>query len=335
LWQRQKVQEMLRSLILSALVVSAAQAAVWPEALGQYIRQSVTPIQVQEREVWQEYGLEAAEQAEYAAPSLGSFTGSAWRLKDSTAGLAVFQWLSTAAGRTVDYATFPASETGNSTLLTVGNYVIRFDGGRPEEDVFYEFYANLPRLERAPLPVLPSYLPADGLIPDSKRYILGPAALARFVSGVPPAIAAFSLGAEAQFARYRMPSGEVRLAIFHYPTPQIARLKVEEFRGIAGAVAKRTGSFVAVALPPVDPDDAERLLAQINYQATITWNEKPPGEKEGLADLLIAIFKLIGLMIAFTVVAGFGFAALRMAKRRLLGEPESEEAMLTLHLDDR
>jgi hypothetical protein len=132
-----------------------------------------------------------------------------------------------------------------------------------------------------------------------------------------------------------MPSGEVRLAIFNYPTPQMARVKVEEFRTITGAVAKRTGSLVAVALPPVDPNDAERLLAQINYHATITWNEKLPGQKEGLADLLIAIFKLIGLMIAFTIVAGFGFAALRMAKRRLLGEPDSEEAMLTLHLDDR
>jgi hypothetical protein len=326
---------MLRRLILVALSVSVGQAAIWPEALGEYIRQSIAPIGIQDRDIWQEYGLEAAERADYAAASGGSFSGWAWRLGDSTAGLAVFQWLSTATGKTVDYATFSAWETGNSTLLAVGNYVIRFDGGRPEEDVFYEFYANLPRLERAPLPVLPSYLPPGGLIPDSKRYILGPASLDKFVAGIPPAMAAFSLGAEAQFARYRMPSGEVRLAIFNYPTPQMARVKVEEFRTITGAVAKRTGSLVAVALPPVDPNDAERLLAQINYHATITWNEKLPGQKEGLADLLIAIFKLIGLMIAFTIVAGFGFAALRMAKRRLLGEPDSEEAMLTLHLDDR
>ena len=37
-------------------------------------------------------------------------------------------------------------------------------------------------------------LPADGLIPNSERYILGPVSLDRFEPRIPPSVAAFHLG---------------------------------------------------------------------------------------------------------------------------------------------
>jgi hypothetical protein len=328
---------MLRSLIAALLLLLpfSVRAAIWPEALGDFVRQSVAPVGLSDREVWREYGLDAAEQAVYTTSSGTSFTGTALRLSDSTAGLAVLQWLTPAVAQPIEYATFEAFQSGNSTLFTLGNYVLRFDGGRPEEDVFYEFYANLPKLERGPLPVLPRYLPAENLIAGSRRYILGPSSLEKFVDGVPPATAAFSLGAEAQTGRYRLSSGEVLLAIFSYPTPQMARERSELFREIDGVVVKRTGPLVAITLPPADPNDAERLLALVNYHATVTWNEKVTQRQESVSEMLIAIFKLIGLMIAFTLLAGFGFAGFRILRRRVLGESANEEAMLTLHLDDR
>ena len=61
------------------------------------------------------------------------------------------------------------------------------------------------------------------LIANSPRYILGPVSLERYFPGVPPSIAAFSIGAEAQLGRYSTPKGEMAVAIFNYPNPSIAR----------------------------------------------------------------------------------------------------------------
>ncbi len=57
------------------------------------------------------------------------------------------------------------------------------------------------------------------------------------------------------------------MAIFNYPTPQIAMQQVPDFEKLPGAMAKRSGPLVAVVLSPADPDFAERLLAQVRYQA--------------------------------------------------------------------
>ena len=85
------------------------------------------------------------------------------------------------------------------------------------------------------------------------------------------------MGAEAEIARFRSKGGELDLVIFSYPTPQIARRqRVAEFEKLAGVMAKRAGPLVAVVPFRDSPDQAERLLARVNYQATITWDEYVP-----------------------------------------------------------
>ena len=44
------------------------------------------------------------------------------------------------------------------------------------------------------------------------------------------------------------------MAIFNYPTPQIAMQQVPDFEKLPGAMAKRSGPMVAVVLSPADPD---------------------------------------------------------------------------------
>jgi hypothetical protein len=126
----------------------------------------------------------------------------------------------------------------------------------------------------------------------------------------------------------------MKLAIFSYPTPQIARERLVDFQRISGAMAKRAGPLVAVVLSPANPDDAERLLAQVRYEPNITWSERVPTRRDNIGNLIINAFELIGILLAFCVVAGISYGGVRSLLRRTgpSGEPE---AMITLHLMDR
>jgi len=152
-----------------------------------------------------------------------------------------------------------------------GNYLLIFKGRQPQVVEIDALYQTLPKLDSSPLPTLIGYLPEDHLVANSERYVTGPVGLERFDPGVPPSSAAFHLGAEAQLGSFRAPGGEMTLAVFSYPTPQIARDRLVDFQRISGAMVKRTGPLLAVILAPRDRNGAERLLAKVRYEPTITW----------------------------------------------------------------
>jgi hypothetical protein len=320
---------MLRRLIAVALLCGAmAGAGIWPEQWGVHKRSKLELIKPADGQVWQEYGLEAGEQAVYP-----EFRATGYRLGDSTGALAIFQWLKPTGGAASDLEE-NALRQGTRIFLRRGNYILDIDGRIPTREDLDLLYVQLPRLDHSALPALPGYLPKDGLIAGSERYIVGPASLEKFYPGVAPSLAAFSLGAEAQVGRFRSPAGELALAIFSYPTPQIARDKAAEFQKTT--TAKRSGPLVAVITSPPNADEAEKLLAKVNYKAAVIWNEGTPKPEMNPSDLLIGIFVLVGVLIVFALLGGAGFAGIRLLIRRMLGKQESEdEAMLTLHLKDK
>ena len=163
---------------------------------------------------------------------------------------------------------------------------------------------------------------------------MGPVGLEKFDPGIPPSTAAFHVGAEGQLGTFLTPKGEMKLAIFSYPTPQIARERLVDFQRISGAVAKRTGPLVAVILAPASPDDAERLLAQVRYEPSITWSERIPTRRDNIGDLVINAFELIGILLAFCVFAGLSYGGIRTFRRRS-GPAGGAEAVISLHLMDR
>ena len=55
----------------------------------------------------------------------------------------------------------------------------------------------------APPPLLPGYLPSQNLVSGSERYVVGPVGLQKFEPRIPPSVAAFHLGAEAQIGSFR------------------------------------------------------------------------------------------------------------------------------------
>jgi hypothetical protein len=301
---------MSRSLILAILFVSSACAAIWPEHLGSYDRRSVQESQVAP----DENGREAAEQADY-----GKFQVSATRYKDSTGAYA--GWLET---------------DGNP--LQVGNYVITCTGNCPKN--LAQLAETLPRVSHAPLPALGSYLPTKNLVPHSQRYILGPAGLRQAAPQIPDSAVAFQFGTEGAIAHYRVlrnePKTEATVAIFSYPTPQIARQQATAFQAISGLTVKRTGPLVAIVMGATDPAVADRLLSQINYEASVTVNEPMPLvlRPETAAQMLLSIITLAGIVLAFCLASGLIFGGLRLLARKF-GYADAGTSMTTLHLSDK
>jgi hypothetical protein len=357
-----KIQEMLRRSKVSRrqrpgargqalglfLVAGLAHGAIFPDQIGDFKKGPPKTVSVQDVALYDEYGLQATEQAEYSSADK-HFSATAWRMHDSTGAMALFE-ARRPSGATPSNVTKLAVQGSDGILFAYGNYLFQFTGVKPfvyGKYVFQftdimpaaadmdQFYARLPGLEQSPLPALMSYLPADSLIPNSERYIVGPVSLQRFEPEIAPSVAAFHLGAEAQLAKYQTPKGAMTLAIFNYPTPGMARAQYEEFQKIPRAVAKRAGDLVAVIVAPPDPDAAERVLAQVRYETNITWNQSiPQNPVPGVAKLILDIFMFTGILLLGALVAGIGFGGIRILTRKF-GRGEDPNAMITLHLSNK
>lgn len=321
------------SLLLLLLAASQAGAAILPDKLGDFTRGETKPLAAQDAALYQEYGFVAAEQAGYKLAEK-RFTASAWRLRDSTGALALFEALRPAEAAPAKPAALYA-RIPDGAVTAYGNYVFEFTGAVPEQKDLDLLYSQLPQLDQAPLPALAGYLPPDGLIANSERYILGPASLARFEPRIAPSLAAFHLGTEAQLGRYRTPKGDLTLVIFSYPTPNIARERQEEFLKHPGDIAKRSGPLVAVAVDPGDRDAAERVLAGVRYAGNLTPNEPVPVNlAQSIAKLFLNIFVLSGVLIALSIIVGIGFGGFRIIRRRF-GKPGHDDPFQLLRIGDK
>jgi hypothetical protein len=323
----------MKVLLLCALLVPGlASAAILPDAIGAYHRTATTKPVLADRAVWDEFGLKISESATYEnGPA--KFTAAAWQLQDTTGGLAAFDWQRPAGAQPSKVGSL-AVETAADLLLVHGNYLLAFRGYKPTTPELDAVVAALLNVDSTSLPVLPGYLPSQGLEPNSERYILGPASLQKFDSAIPPSVAAFHLGTEAQVGVFHSPKGDMTVGIFNYPTPQLAMQQLEVFRKIPGAMVKRSGPLVVAIVSPPDPDDAERLLANIRYQAEITRDEYVPTRRDNIGNLVTNVFILTGFLLAFATVAGLAVGGLRVLMR-VLRKGEEPEAMISLHLERR
>lgn len=307
-----------------------ASAAILPDTIGAYHRTATSQPAIADRQIWDEYGLKASETATYENGS-EKFTATAYRFQDPTGALAAFYWqrpADAAASRVAKNA----AETKSGLIVANGNYVVTFDGYKPPKPDLDAALGALPNVDNSALPVLTSYLPADGLVGNSERYVTGPDALQRFAPAIPPSVAGFHFGAEAVIGKYHEAKGDLPLAIFNYPTPQIAMQQAGAFEKLPGAVVKRSGPMIAVVFSPPDPDFAEHLLSEIRYQAEITRDEYVPTQRDNPGDLLYNAFLLIGILLALALLSGIFFGAIRGFRRRFSRGGEAD-AMITLHIE--
>jgi hypothetical protein len=307
-----------------------AAAAILPDQIGPYHRTATTQPALEDRALWGEYGIKAWEAGTYENDK-DRLTAAVWQLADSTGALGAFDWQRASAQGTASKAAPLAAETKDGLLVVHGNYLLRFDGYNPSKEELEAICGTLKNVDNTALPVLTGYLPAENLAPGSERYVIGPVGLERFAQWIPPSVAAFHFGAEAQIGVFHSPKGDVELAIFNYPTAQIAMQKVGDFAKLRGAMAKRSGPLVAVVVSPADADFAERLLGQVRYQAEVTRDEYVPTRRDNPGVLILNIFILIGILGLFAIVSGLAFGGMRVLRRKTR-KGEDPDAMITLHL---
>lgn len=207
------------------------------------------------------------------------------------------------------------------------------------------------------LPGLPAYLPRPGYVKNTAKYVVGPVGLQKISAPLPVQLVDFSSGAEVVLGAYSTAGGNATLMLISYPTPQIA---AEHLRRIDTArqqntqlqpgsptladvgpfYDKRTGPILVVATGPLSQSEGKSLLALVNYDADVTWNENTYFTKrDNLANLLVNIIILCGILIAFALVAGVAFGGIRIFIKRIFpgkifDRPEQME-FISLHLSEK
>jgi hypothetical protein len=187
------------------------------------------------------------------------------------------------------------------------------------------------------LPVLPQYLPKSGYVKNTAKYVVGPVGLDKISAPLSAQLVDFNASAEVALGAYQTSGGVATLMLIAYPTPQLAAEHLRRIDAanqpntqpqpgspiaIAGPMfAKRTGPIVAIATGAVSQGEARALMSAVNYEADVTWNENTyQGKKNNLANLLLNVFLLCGILIVFAAVAGLAFGGIRIFFNRILPE---------------
>jgi hypothetical protein len=321
----------MRSFILTLLLAGSASSALLPDTIGAWQRGQLTPAAVPDQKVWAEYTLQEAETAPYS-DGTRKYSIVAYRFADATGAMAAFDQIRPSEARPVKLMGLTA-ETDAEEFVAAGNYLFVFKGYKVKPEELSHILATVPNYEHSPLPNLPDYLP-QGAHANSERYIVGPISLARFAPSIPPSTVGFHYSAEGELASYGARGKETTLIIFSYPTMEIARDRYSHFQQVPGTMVKRTGPLVAVALNPPSADDAERLLALVKYQATVTIPERMPSPKETPFNLFWNIMILCLVLAAFMVLSGLLVGGIRVLFHRG-GASGDGETMISLHLSGR
>jgi hypothetical protein len=321
-----------RTLVLITLLSTAAFAAqpVLPSSFAGWQKMGGKPItdpaaiDAANPNVLKEYGFNGGEVAQYARDAR-KLTIRAARFNDASGAFGAFTFYRNPQ-MDQEKAGDGAASTGNRVLFFKGNTLIDANFERTSAMSLSEMRSLAEALPAAPkdastLPNLPGYLPQQNLVKGSPRYIMGPAAMATTDS---PSLADFSKGAEVEVANYTTSLGTASLFVISYPTNQIAadELKASQAAAPDGTI-RRTGPMLVVARGPISQGEARALTESVNYDASVTWNERTKFDKfDNIGVLVISIAMLVVVLVGIALVGGFMVGGMRVWMRR--GKPEAE-----------
>ncbi len=187
-------------------------------------------------------------------------------------------------------------------------------------------------------PLLPTYLPAEGLVPGSVRYALGPEGYAAMGGSLPSHVLGFDKAAESVTAEYAERSGGGTMTLLLYPTPTIAgdrgRALEEHFNSVTpdqrGTVKlRREGPLLVLVTGKLSAKDADSLADRVHAHGEVTWNKQMPPEfhteVRKTASLLVSIATLSGVLMLAAVLLGLFLGGGRAAIRVLMGKPAATE----------
>jgi len=192
-----------------------------------------------------------------------------------------------------------------------------------------------PKNEIGKLPTLTANLPSQSLQRNTSRYIIGPEALGRLGAPIPAQFIDFSKSPEVAIAKYRTSQGEATVTLVSYPTPQIARERIDAMQAatLSGGpfYFRRSGPYVVAVNGNIPGDEAQSLLASVNYDADVTLLQPTkPKPQEDRAGFVFALVMLCVIMVLAALVFGFVFGGIRILANRLFpnrffSRPESVE----------
>jgi Family of unknown function (DUF6599) len=178
-----------------------------------------------------------------------------------------------------------------------------------------------PRGNASALPSLPANLPRQSLLANTDRYIAGPIALERLGVPIPADLIDFSTGPDVEFARYRTSTGQAGMTVVEYPTPQIAaqRLRAWQAAALPGGpfFFRRSGPLVTAVNGSIPQSEAESLLASVNYDADVTWNQARPAPREDRYSFILALVLLVVFFLGAALLFGFAFGGFRLVAKKL------------------
>lgn len=282
-----------------------------------------------DRALWSEYGLTGSHVLQSGAERV-----TAYRMKDPTGAIAAWEWLRTGNGHPCGLGSFCTEEPGR-TVIAAQNYLLSFEGPKPTSAQFTSLFRALPGKFNTAPPSILSFLPRKGLVPESARYILGPASYRAFAPKLAHIDPGFNESVEAQAAEYRIGHSRrpVKLVLFYYPAPSMASQHLRSFQEVPGVYVKRSSLLLGV-VSGATPDEARTLLSRIQYKAQIIMDAATiPGPNQGksLVTLIVNLIILSGLLVLLCIAAGLVYAGLRIYRRRY-GDLDAREAMTTLGL---
>ncbi len=314
--------------------------------------------------VLKEYGFTGFESATYTRDDGRKLTLKAARFEDASGAYGAYTYYKTPP-MLIEKIGDGAASLNQRVLFYRGNILVdavfqRLSAMSAAELREMAEGLPLPSGNTRNLPGLPAYLPTQSYVKNSAKYVVGPAALQNLDTPIPAELVDFNAGAEVVVGNYNSSGGEATLTLIAYPTPQIA---AEHLRRIEAAHSqssqtggappanvnpnfqgpvfdKRTGPIVVVVSGPISQAEAKALLASVNYDANVTWNENTYFTKrDNIANLLVNVIILCFIIIGFALVAGVAFGGIRILAKRLFPDRVFDQAQnrefISLHLSEK
>ncbi len=274
--------------------------------------------------VLEEFGFLAAERRAYQQADGKQVVVEALRMRDATAAFGAFTWYQRAGwdqdvSTSVDGRSFIAAVGSEEAVLQRNGFCVRVIGSKATHQELAQLAIALPSLENDPMPSIGDFLPREGMVRSSAKYAFGPVVLGKVAPAVPPANIGFTMGAEVISAEYRLngrPPMTLLLAL--YPTPQIAQKYAKQLSdGNLPLNFKRTGTMISIVTGAPRKADADQLLNRVHYTMGVMLNQGVPKVTEAtFMQMLMSIFALCGILLAFAATSGLLYGLLRVLARR-------------------
>ena len=293
--------------------------------------------------VLREYGINAAERRDFAQGPQNA-TVTLYNMVDPSAAFGAFTLLKSPEMAPLAQAGSAPYTAGarDKAILVIGNLLLEVSSpqDRPvDADLAQLAIAVTPRADTRPFPRIVDFLPQEGRVPGSERYLLGPRAMAQVFPAAPKGQAdwiGFDRSAEAIVARYHLRSQpkdqEMVLLVAMYPTQQIAADQYGAFNkwfalNVDAAAANgrpivfgtRMSSLVALVAGAESREMAASMLSQMHYSTQVTWNE-PSHEltDPSISAIVVGAITYTGLIMVIAIAAGLGFGGFRIFMKFLL-----------------